>query len=68
LAFQGCISTAGKLAYGTPAEVRQTVQETLDIMKPTYSYMLAPTHMIQDNTPTENAVEMYDAAKELGWY
>ena len=68
LAFHGCISTAGKLAYGTTAEVRQTVQDTLDIMKPGYSYMLSPTHMIQDNTPTENAVEMYRAAKELGWY
>ncbi len=68
LAFHGCISTAGKLAYGTPEEVRQTVQETLDIMMPGCSYMLAPTHMIQDNTPTENAVAMYDAAKDMGWY
>ncbi len=68
LAFHGCISTAGKLAYGTPDEVRQTVKETLDILLPGCSYMLAPTHMIQDNTPTENAVAMYAAAQELGQY
>ncbi len=68
LAFHGCISTTGKLTYGTPAEVRSTVKETLDIMMPTWSYMLSPTHMIQDNTPVENAVSMYDSAKELGWY
>jgi uroporphyrinogen decarboxylase len=68
LAFHGCISTAGKLAYGTPEDVRQTVKDTLAIMLPGCSYMLAPTHMIQDNTPTENAVAMYAAARELGWY
>ena len=68
LSFHGCISTAGALAYGTPAQVRQDVQDTLDVMMPTNSYMLSPTHSIQDNTPTENAVAMYDAAKELGWY
>jgi uroporphyrinogen decarboxylase len=68
LAFHGCISTAGNLAYGTPDDVRATVQETLDIMMPGCSYMLSPTHMIQDNTPVENAVMMYDSAKELGWY
>jgi uroporphyrinogen decarboxylase len=68
LAFHGCISTAGKLAYGTPDDVRQTVKDTLEIMLPGNSYMLAPTHMIQDNTPTENAVALYDAAMELGWY
>ena len=68
LAFHGCISTAGTLANGTPADVRQTVQDTLEVMLPTESYMLAPTHMIQDNTPTENAVAMYAAAQELGWY
>ncbi len=68
LSFHGCISTAGALAYGTPAQVRQDVQDTLDVMMPTSSYMLSPTHSIQDNTPTENAVAMYDAAKELGWY
>ena len=68
LAFHGCISTAGKLAYGTPEDVRNTVKETLDIMMPDCSYMLSPTHMMQDNTPTENALAMYDTAKELGWY
>ena len=68
LAFHGCISTAGKLAYGSPADVRQDIVETLAVMKPTASYMLSPTHMIQDNTPTENAVAMYAAAQELGWY
>jgi uroporphyrinogen decarboxylase len=68
LSFHGCISTAGPLAFGTPGDVRRVVKETLDIMMPGCSYMLAPTHEIQDNTPTENVVEMYRAARELGRY
>lgn len=68
LAFHGCISTAGPVAYGTPDEVVANVRETLDIMMPGGGYMLAPTHSLQDNSPTENVVAMYDAAKEYGRY
>ncbi len=68
LSFHGCISTAGPLAYGTPADVRQTVKETLEIMMPGLGYMLSPTHSIQDNSPTENVIAMYEAAQELGFY
>jgi uroporphyrinogen decarboxylase len=68
LSFHGCISTAGPLAYGTPSDVRRDVAQTLEVMKPTYSYMLSPTHSIQDNSPTENVLELYRAGKELGRY
>ncbi|MGQ9729774.1 MAG: uroporphyrinogen decarboxylase family protein [Candidatus Zipacnadales bacterium] len=68
LAFHGCISTAGPLAYGTVEEVRATVRETLEVMMPGGGYCLAPSHMIQDNTPTENVLAMYEAAKEYGRY
>lgn len=68
LSFHGCISTAGALAYGAPQDVVKTVRDTLDIMKPTNSYMLAPTHEMQDNSPTENVLAMYEAAMEYGWY
>lgn len=62
LSFHGCISTAGPLAYGTPQDVIKNVRETLDIMLPGGGYLLAPTHLIQDNTPTENVLAMYQAA------
>lgn len=68
LAFHGCISTAGPLAYGSVSEVREVVRETLEIMKPGGGYILAPTHEIQDNSPTENVVEMYRAGLEYGGY
>ena len=68
LSFHGCISTAGNVAYGTPADVGADIAATLEIMKPTCSYMLSPTHSLQDNSPTENVVELYAAAKKLGQY
>lgn len=68
LAFQGCISTAGAVAVGTPADVVREVRETLSVMMPTQGYFFAPTHQLQDNTPTENAIAMYQAAHDYGVY
>ncbi len=68
LACHGCISTAGPLAYGTVDDVVADVRQTLEIMKPGGGYLLAPTHSLQDNTPTENAVAMFEAAWEYGEY
>lgn len=68
LAFQGAISTTGKLAFGTPDEVEEDVRRTLEILMPGGGYILAPAHMIQDNTPTENVLRMYEAAKKYGVY
>ena len=68
LSFHGCISTAGELATGTPEDVAKTVAETIEIMRPTHSYMIAPTHMIQDNSPLENVLTFYEKAAELGRY
>jgi uroporphyrinogen decarboxylase len=68
LAFHGCISTAGAVTFGTEADVVENVRDTLEIMMPGGGYVLAPTHMLQDNSPTENVVAMYAAAQEYGWY
>ena len=68
LAFHGAISTAGPLATGTPDDVRAVCRQTLAIMMPGGGYCLAPTHAIQDNTPTENVLAMYEAAKRYGRY
>lgn len=68
LAFRGCISTAGPLATGTPEDVEKVCRETLEIMKPTRGYHFAPTHQIQDNTPVENVITMYNCAYKYGQY
>ncbi|MFH1740722.1 MAG: uroporphyrinogen decarboxylase family protein [bacterium] len=68
LAFHGCISTAGPVAYGSVQEVIDDVRHTLDIMMPGGGYCFSPTHMLQDNSPTENVVAMYEAAHRYGRY
>ena len=68
LAFHGCISTAGPVAYGTVQDVIDDCREKLESMKPGGGYCFAPTHQLQENSPTENVVAMYDAAREFGGY
>jgi len=43
-------------------------RRTLDIMTPGGGYCFAPTHSLQDNSPTENVVAMYNTAHEYGTY
>jgi uroporphyrinogen decarboxylase len=68
LAFHGCISTAGPVAFGTVEDVRRYCRGTLEIMMPGGGYCLAPTHALQDNSPTENVLAMYDTARTCGTY
>jgi uroporphyrinogen decarboxylase len=68
LNFRGCISTAGALSYGTAEETERHCRETLGIMMPHRGYHFAPTHAIQDNTPVENVIAMYEAAHKYGRY
>lgn len=68
LCYQGCISTAGPLAYGTVEEVEAYCKKTLDIMMKHGGYIFAPTHSIQDNSPTENVLKMYEIATNYGRY
>ena len=43
-------------------------RETLDIMMAVRGYHFAPTHAIQDNSPVENVIAMYQAAHKYGKY
>ena len=65
LSFHGCISTAGPLAYGTAQETAQICRETLAAMRPFGGYHFAPSHAIQDNSPVENVIAMYQTAHEV---
>ncbi|MFA7674126.1 MAG: uroporphyrinogen decarboxylase family protein [Clostridia bacterium] len=60
LTFRGCISTAGPLAYGTADDVIKNCNEIMEIMSGCRGYIFAPTHSIQDNTPPENTIAMYN--------
>ncbi len=68
LFFHGCISTAGPVAYGSAEDTVKDVRNTLEIMMPGGGYCLSPTHDLQDNSPVENVIAMYEAAHKYGRY
>jgi len=68
LFFHGCFSTAGPVAFGTESETARDCMEILDIMIPGYGYCFAPTHSLQDNTPTENVIAAYRTVHAYGRY
>jgi uroporphyrinogen-III decarboxylase len=68
LAFHGCISTAGPLSFGSAEDVVNDCRSILATMMPGGGYCFAPTHAIQDNTPTENVIAMYETAHREGRY
>ena len=68
LAFHGCISTAGPVSNGTVDETVEYCRRTLEIMMPGGGYCFSPTHCLQDNSPTENVLAMYEIAREVGKY
>jgi uroporphyrinogen decarboxylase len=68
LAFHGCMSTAGVIVNGSPEEAVREVQRLLHVMMPGGGYAFAPTHMLQDNTPAENVLAVYEAVRRYGKY
>ncbi|MBR0463221.1 MAG: hypothetical protein IJJ23_02395 [Clostridia bacterium] len=68
LTLRGLISTAGPLAYGTPEDVENDCRKVLEICMPHRGYHFAPSHAIQDNSPAENVIAMYQAAHRYGVY
>lgn len=68
LSFHGCISTAGPVAHGSVEDAVNNAHEILDIMMPGGGYAFSPTHQLQDNSPTENVVAIYETAHQYGTY
>ena len=66
LVFHGGISTAGALTFGTVNDVISDVKNTLAAFMQCGGYCFSPTHMIQDNSPVENVIAMYNAAHQYG--
>lgn len=68
LVFHGCISSTGALSFGTPGDVEADCRKTLETMMPGGGYAFSPTHCLQDNTPLENVIRMYETVHRYGWY
>ena len=64
ITFCGALDEELLLRHGTPDKVREGVKELLDVMAPGGGFILGPSHKIKVETPIENVLAMYEAARE----
>ncbi len=60
LTFHGGVCTQHTLPHGTPEDVRQAVTDRVATLGRGGGYIIASSHDISADTPTENIVAMYD--------
>jgi uroporphyrinogen decarboxylase len=66
IVFHGAIDTQSVLPHGTTDEVAEHVRETIKALGADGGYILSSCNSLQDDTPPENVVAMYDTAQKLG--
>ena len=64
ITFCGAMDEELLLRNGTPEQVKQGVKDLLDVMAPGGRFILGPSHKIKVETPVENVIAMYEAARE----
>ncbi len=62
LSFQGGVSVQTTLPFGAIEVVKHEVEELITVLGSNGGYILGPSHAIQDGTPPENIVTMFDTA------
>ena len=67
LSFWGGIG-AQSVLHGNPAQVREGVRHTLQIMAPGGGYIAAPCHTLTEDVPWENVIAFHEAMEEFGAY
>ena len=64
----GGIDTQHVLPFGSCDEVRQAVTENVDTLRPGGGFVFCPVHNIQDNTPPENLLCVYEQLRKCREY
>ena len=65
LVFFGGVDIQELLPQRSPAEIRAEVEQLSKIFGHDGGYIIAPAHNIQDDTPVENIMALFDAVKTL---
>lgn len=68
LIFWGGIDSQSTLVNGTAEMVEEETKRVIGDLAPGGGYLIAPTHDIQNFTPTQNIIAFYLAANKYGWY
>jgi uroporphyrinogen-III decarboxylase len=64
ITFCGAMDEEFLLRKGTPEQVKKGVNDLLNIMAPGGRFILGPSHKIKVETPVENVIAMYEAARD----
>ena len=68
LAFCGGIDQRHVMPRGTPEDVTAEAQRRIRELGAGGGYILAPTHDLQSDTPVENVLALFEAARQWGTY
>ncbi len=64
MAFWGCLGTQTTMPFGTPDDVKQTVQRLIATVGRGGGLLLAPTHTLEPDVPWANVEALLEAIRE----
>jgi uroporphyrinogen decarboxylase len=64
LIFFGGIDVQDLLPNGTPQQIKEEIWRRMDILGKNGGYIVAPAHNVQDDTPVDNVLALFEAVKE----
>jgi uroporphyrinogen decarboxylase len=67
LSFHGAIDETELLTHGTPRQVYEETTRTIGVLGRNGGYVVSPTHQVQGDTPVENVLALFDAARDYRW-
>lgn len=67
LSFHGAIDEVHLLPHATPKQVYDETTRIIDILGANGGFIVAPSHQVQGDTPVDNILAIYDAARDYRW-
>jgi uroporphyrinogen decarboxylase len=67
LSFNGAIDEVKLLPHSTPEEIYRETTRIIDVLGRNGGYIVSPSHQVQGDTPPENIVAVFDAARNYRW-
>jgi len=67
LCFHSAVDNQQTLPFGSPDDVRGQIKRLIETLASDHTgFIVGPCHNLQANTPTENIIALYEAAREYG--
>ena len=63
LVFFGGLDVQHLLPFGSPEQIKTEVRRMIEVLGRHGAYIIAPAHNIQDDTPVENVLALYEAVQ-----